>query len=182
MFSCCSSWDLPWHSALRAALVASGSPGETSEPAGSEGPAAGEACRGGRAGYSALVQVDLLASALASSGSPEEGPLCPGGSWDGIHQDAFFWDLNACHNRACGPGGPGRCCTARTAFSEASRRCGNRLSCGTSPREVADHRSDPCSDRTGGAGLPATTGCCYLGNCIYGPSASLYHHCQSVAY
>jgi len=67
MFSCCSSLGLRRRSALRVAPVASGSPGETSEPVGNEGPTEEKVCRGGRACCSALTLVDLLACALASS-------------------------------------------------------------------------------------------------------------------
>lgn len=82
-----------------------------------------------------------------------------------------------CRNRVADPCGPGRCCTDRTAFCEGSYCCGSCLSCDTSPHEDVDHYSDPYSDadRTNDAGPPATTGCCYLGNCIYGPSASLLY-------
>lgn len=95
MFSCCSSSDLLQRLALWAARVESGSPGETSEPAASEGPAAEEVCQGGRACYSAPAQMDLLACALASSWSPAEGLLFPDGSWDGSHHHVFFWGLDA---------------------------------------------------------------------------------------
>lgn len=67
MFSCCSSLGLPRRWARQVAQVASGSPGETSEPVGSEGPAAEGVCQGGRAGCSAPAPVDLLAGAPASS-------------------------------------------------------------------------------------------------------------------
>ena len=67
MFSCCSSLGLRQCFALLVARVASGSPGETSEPAGSEGPTVEEVCLGGRACCSALAQVDPPACALASS-------------------------------------------------------------------------------------------------------------------
>lgn len=79
-----------------------------------------------------------------------------------------------CRNRADVPGGPGRCCTGRTVFSEGSC-CGSRPSCGTSLRGTVGPSSDPCSDagRRGDAGLPATTGCCFLGTCTFCPSASL---------
>lgn len=65
--SCCSSLDLPLCWALQAAREESGSPVETSEPAGSEGPAVEEVCQGGRACCSAPAQVDLVVCDLASS-------------------------------------------------------------------------------------------------------------------
>lgn len=39
------------------------------------------------------------------------------------------------------------------------------------------HCSDPCSDagHRDDGGLLAKIGCCYLGTCIYGPSASLLY-------
>lgn len=95
MFSCCSSLGLQRHSALQAAPMESGSPGETSEPAGNGGPSEEKVSQNGRACCSALDLVGLLACALASSWSPEEGLLFPGGSWDGIHQGAFFSGLDA---------------------------------------------------------------------------------------
>lgn len=75
------------------------------------------------------------------------------------------------------PCGPGHCCTGHMAFFEGSCCCGNYLSCGTGLHVNVDHCSDPCSDagHRDDAGLPAMTGCCYLGRCIYGPSASLLY-------
>lgn len=79
-----------------------------------------------------------------------------------------------CRNTVCDLCGLGHCCTGRTAFFEGSCCCGNCSSCGTSLRVNADRRSGPCSDagRRDDVGLPAMTGCCYLGSCIYGPFAS----------
>lgn len=80
-----------------------------------------------------------------------------------------------CRSRAGDPGGPGRCCTGRTVFSGGSCCCGSPPSCGTSLRGSAGPSSGPCSGagRRGDAGPLAKTGCCFLGTCTYGPSASL---------
>lgn len=51
----------------QAAQAGTGSPGETSEPAGSEGPTAGEVCLDGRACCSGLAPGDPLACGRASS-------------------------------------------------------------------------------------------------------------------
>lgn len=74
--------------------MASGSPGETFDPAGSEGPSAEVVCQGGRA-CNGLAQVDQVAGGLASYGSPEEDHLSPGGNLDGNHQDVSFWGPGA---------------------------------------------------------------------------------------
>lgn len=83
--------------------------------------------------------------------------------------------MPTCHNRADVPGGLGRCCTGRTVFSGGSCCYGSPPSCGTSLHGSAGLSSDPCSDagRRGGAGLLATTDCCFPGTCTCGPSASL---------
>lgn len=83
----------------------------------------------------------------------------------------YIWTLT-CRNMGVDPGGPGRCHTAHTAFSEEKHYCG---SCDTCLRESGGHHSDPCSDEghMDGGGLPARAGCCFLDSCIYGPSASL---------
>lgn len=79
-FSCCSSSDLPWHSALRASPVESGSPVATSEPAGNEGLEVEEVFQGGTACCNDLALKDLQACDPASSWNPEEDRLFPGGS------------------------------------------------------------------------------------------------------